>query len=46
VNELQDFLRNNKVEFDVDAPIEQVEATKAKMEEEKEGKKKKDAKGT
>ena len=45
MKELQDFLRANNVEFDVDTPIEQVEATKAKMEEEQAGKEKKDAKG-
>ena len=45
MKELQDFLRANKVEFDVDASIEQVEATKAKMEEQQAGKENKAAKG-
>ncbi len=44
MKELQDFLRKNNVEFDEEAPKEQVEAAKAKMEEEEGGKKKKEGK--
>ena len=33
MKELQDFLRQNNVEFDVEPPIEQVEAGRAKKEE-------------
>ena len=34
VKELQDFLRQNNMEFDVEPPKEQVEAGRAKKEEE------------
>ena len=44
MNELQDFLKENKMEFDTEAPREQIEAAKREKREKKKKKGKREGK--